>query len=111
MTKQSIKTEQDLRLKVVATFLREKRMSAGLTQWDVARRLNYSTAQFVSNWERGVSLPPMEALPNLASLYGTPGREFVEVIAEYQARQAKLELQRLVDAFKRHSREAKSKRA
>src|SRR5438132_1707241 len=74
----------ELRLRIVSKFLKEKRVMAGLTQWDVASALKYTTAQFVSNWERGVSLPPLETLPKLAELFGVPGREFIAVMSRYQ---------------------------
>ncbi|MBX3033569.1 MAG: helix-turn-helix transcriptional regulator [Bdellovibrionaceae bacterium] len=34
------------------------RIKSGLTQAQVARKLGYTSAQFVSNWERGVARPP-----------------------------------------------------
>lgn len=45
------------------------RLKAELSQREVSEKLGYSTPQFVSNWERGVSFPPLEALSELARLY------------------------------------------
>ena len=45
------------------------RLDVGLSQAMVSDKLGYSTPQFVSNWERGVSFPPLEVLPELARLY------------------------------------------
>lgn len=45
------------------------RLKAELSQREVSEKLGYSTPQFVSNWERGISFPPLEALPELARLY------------------------------------------
>ena len=95
-------TENDLRRKTVGKFLRERRVKAGLTQWDVAHHLQYSTAQFISNWERGVSLPPLDSLPRLATLFRVPGREVIEVMHTYQEQMLKLNRKHLVDLFKHH---------
>jgi transcriptional regulator with XRE-family HTH domain len=99
-------SEHDLRRRVVGKFLREKRLRASLTQWDVANHLQYSTAQFISNWERGVSLPPLEALPKLAGLFGIPGREIIEVMHNYQEQMLKLSKKQLVDIFRQYGRQA-----
>ena len=56
-------------VKDLSKFLRQSRENAGLTQMDVASRLNYSSAQFISNWERGLSSPPMKTLNVLAQMY------------------------------------------
>ncbi len=95
-------TENDLRRKTVGKFLRERRIKAGLTQWDVAHHLQYSTAQFISNWERGVSLPPLDSLPRLATLFRVPGREVIEVMHTFQEQMLKLNRKHLVDLFKHH---------
>ncbi|MCB0378100.1 MAG: helix-turn-helix transcriptional regulator [Bdellovibrionales bacterium] len=50
-------------------FLREQREAAGLSQKEVATKLGYSSAQFISNWERGISAPPVKILRKLAKLY------------------------------------------
>jgi transcriptional regulator with XRE-family HTH domain len=56
-------------VKQFADFLKISREKVGLTQADVARSLGYSTAQFVSNWERGLSYPPLKSLRTLAKIY------------------------------------------
>ena len=93
--------EHDLRRRVVGKFLRDKRVKAGLTQWDVAHHLKYSTAQFVSNWERGVSLPPLEALPKLAVLFHATGKEVIGVMHDYQEQMLKVNKKQLSDAFRK----------
>lgn len=55
--------------KQLAELLKQKRIKAGLSQRDVSNALGYSTPQFISNWERGVSTPPMDTIPKLAELY------------------------------------------
>lgn len=50
-------------------YLKEARENAGLRQTEVSLIFGYKTSQFVSNWERGQSLPPIDVLKKLARLY------------------------------------------
>ena len=65
--------------KILASFLKEKRVNSGLSQRDVADQLGYTTAQFISNWERGISNPPINALKKLGELYKVSMEELYEV--------------------------------
>jgi transcriptional regulator with XRE-family HTH domain len=47
-------------MKTLASFLKERRIAAGLSQIDVSRKLGYTSAQFVSNWERGIAKPRLK---------------------------------------------------
>ena len=85
-------TESTLRHKLVGTYLKSAREKAGLTQHSVAHTLKYSTAQFVSNWERGVSLPPLNILPRLADILGISAKQCQEMFHRYQ--QASLQSQK-----------------
>ena len=64
---------------MLSDFLKTKRISAGLSQKDVADRLGYSTPQFISNWERGVSQPPITILKKLGEIYKVSADEVFEV--------------------------------
>lgn len=64
---------------VLAEFLKQKRISVGLSQRDVADKLGYSTPQFISNWERGVSQPPINSLKKLGDLYKISAEDLFEV--------------------------------
>lgn len=74
--------------------LRRLRLSAGKTQWAVARKLGYQTAQFISNWERGVSVPPTSAIRPLAEVLGVKPRELVDMI--YVAIEAQVRIEKAV---------------
>lgn len=50
-------------------YFKNSRERTGLTQSQVAKALGYGTPQFVSNWERGLSYPPVKAIPVLSKLY------------------------------------------
>ena len=43
-------------------YLKEKRVAADLTQKEVAEKIGYSSAQYISNFERGIALPPLSKL-------------------------------------------------
>lgn len=64
-------------------FLRQKRLEKGLSQVSVAKKLGYSS-QFIANWERGVSSPPMQALKKIVDIYGINQRDFLEKIETIQ---------------------------
>lgn len=55
----------------LGNLLRNARMSAELSQNDVAKKLKFEQ-QFVSSWERGISSPPFRRIEKLASLYKIP---------------------------------------
>ena len=46
----------------IAVYLKERRVEAGLTQKAVAEHFGYTTGQFVSNWERGLVMPPLSTV-------------------------------------------------
>jgi transcriptional regulator with XRE-family HTH domain len=59
--------------------LKARRLAAGLTQKEVAYEMGYSTAQFISNWERGVAHPPMKSLKKVAQVYRISREELFEL--------------------------------
>lgn len=73
-----MQTSEQIRKSIVGKFVKKKRESANKTQWDVAHALDYTTAQFVSNWERGVSLPPVDQVPKIARFFGCKPAEIYD---------------------------------
>jgi transcriptional regulator with XRE-family HTH domain len=49
-------------------FLRDARDARGLSQAALASKLGYESAQYVSDWERGISSPPMKKLAKISDL-------------------------------------------
>ncbi len=78
----------------LAKFLKDSRIQAGLTQGKVADVLEYSTPQFISNWERGISHPPIDILKKLARLYNISDEELYSVIEEVTIEEIKKDLRR-----------------
>lgn len=72
----------------LGTLLKEYRLKAQLTQHDLAQKFGYSTSQFISNWERGVSQPPMETLVQLSALLKIPKNTIKELLIEEAIQQA-----------------------
>lgn len=66
----------------LAGFLKEKRVAAGLTQSEVARKLGYSSPQFVSNWERGLANPPVFVLRDLTKMYKVSADSMFDLLVE-----------------------------
>ena len=95
------KEEQELRQKLVGRFLKEAREESELTQHDVAKKLAYSSPQFVSNWERGVSLPPLDMLPRLATMFSVQPKKVIRVMNEYQDELLTLQKRNLSFIFKK----------
>jgi len=66
----------------LAGFLKEKRVAAGLTQSEVARKLGYSSPQFVSNWERGLANPPVFVLRDLTKMYKVSADSMFDLLVD-----------------------------
>lgn len=64
----------------ISNFLKTSREKAGLTQAEVAQKLGYMTAQFISNAERNVSRLPAKSIRKLAKLYKFELQEYVSMI-------------------------------
>ena len=79
-------------LNKLAKFLKEKRSQAGLSQKDVATKLGYSTSQFISNWERGISQPPIHTLRKLAQMYAVAADQMFQVLLNATIDQVQSEL-------------------
>ncbi|MGZ3768421.1 MAG: helix-turn-helix domain-containing protein [Bdellovibrio sp.] len=75
-------------------LLQTYREKSGLSQVEVAEKLGYTTSQFVSNWERGLSAPPFNALRKLAVLYKIDADELFDISLENKIEQVKADLRR-----------------
>jgi transcriptional regulator with XRE-family HTH domain len=63
-------------------FLAHWRKIRGLSQKEVADLLGYKTGQFVSNWERNKSQPPIPVLKDLAKILEIPEETLFNVVLE-----------------------------
>lgn len=62
--------------------LKSLRVAVGLTQTEVAKKLKYTTPQFVSNWERGLSMIPYSAIKTVAKLYKVTDIKLFNIVWE-----------------------------
>ncbi len=74
-----------------AKYLKQKRENAGLSQKQVSEKLGYTTPQFISNWERGISTPPMKTVKKLASMYSIPVDEIFNLLLQETLQQVTLD--------------------
>ena len=65
MTAKTKKLKKQIKL---GEFIKQMRLDRGYSQAELAVNLGYMSPQFISDWERGISSPPVKKLPELASL-------------------------------------------
>lgn len=53
-----------------ALHLKKSRKKAGIPQVFVSNKLGFTSPQFISNFERGISAPPARSWPIIAKIYG-----------------------------------------
>lgn len=70
--------------KKLGEYLKEKRINANFSQMDLASSLGYSTAQFVSNWERGIAAPPADKFYDIIKLLKMDKEEFVDFLLDLE---------------------------
>lgn len=61
-------------------YLKEKRVSAGFTQAELASKLGDVHTQFVSNWERGMCAPPNHCFQMLITVLDLNRDKLVKVM-------------------------------
>jgi transcriptional regulator with XRE-family HTH domain len=69
---------------MISEIIRNKRENLGLTQADLGKKLKYH-GQFISDWERGVSTPPVKALKKLIKVLGADKDAIISaLLADYR---------------------------
>ncbi len=66
----------------LGSFIKEQRLNNNFSQAELAYNLGYSSPQFISDWERGVSSPPMKKLPELANELNVKTEVLFELLVE-----------------------------
>lgn len=70
--------------KKLGNYLKDVRERADLTQADVSNKLGYTSPQFISNIERGISVVPLKTLARMVSLYKVNPEAVTKIILESQ---------------------------
>lgn len=52
----------------IKELIKTKRKKEKMSQIDLANKLGYDSGQFISNWERGESMPPFNKVRKLCKL-------------------------------------------
>lgn len=60
--------------------LKTAREAKGLTQRELAERLGYSSAQFISNWERDVGRIPLKIAPRILRILDIQPETYVRLL-------------------------------
>lgn len=66
----------------LGNYLQEMRLRANMTQRAVSIALGYSSPQFISNFENGISSPPLNKLRALINLYGMSDSKVLALMLE-----------------------------
>lgn len=81
--------------KQLPEILKKGRTDSGLTQTDVSRILGLSSAQSISDWERGyASSIPIQSLKKLVTVYRLNEKEVFDALFEYEMEKLKEKLDR-----------------
>ena len=78
--------------------LKTMRVEAGVSQSQLSKRLGYKSAQFVSNWERGLSYPPPRDVRKIADKIGAEYTVFSQLYIDSKIKAAE---DRLIKRLKR----------
>jgi transcriptional regulator with XRE-family HTH domain len=68
----------------LGAYLAESRTKSNMTQAEVADKLGYSSAQFISNIERGVSVAPLKVIGAMIRLYKCDPNDVVRIMMASQ---------------------------
>jgi transcriptional regulator with XRE-family HTH domain len=63
-------------------LIKQKRIEKGFSQAKLAKALGYSSGQFVSNWERGESYPPMDRLAKMSLMFDMDKNIFLKIFLQ-----------------------------
>jgi transcriptional regulator with XRE-family HTH domain len=84
----------------LAEYLKKSRENTGLSQTFVSSKLGYSSPQFVSNWERGLSHPPLKSLKKIAKLYKLRDKELFDIFVDSYLVDVESDLRKKIQKFK-----------
>ena len=77
-------TEKQLSSKL-GQILRDGRVKSDMTQRELAKKLGYTSPQYVSNWERGRVTPPLYTLSKVAQLTHVPKDKIKKLLLDFNS--------------------------
>lgn len=66
----------------LGALVREYRLKADMTQFDLAQKLGYDSVQFVSLFERGLSKIPPKVIGKLVIILGIPQKKITKSLVD-----------------------------
>jgi len=66
----------------LGAYIKRNRLNANIGQHALAMHLGYQTPQFISNWERGISVPPEASIIPLAKALGVEANDLAKHVCE-----------------------------
>lgn len=75
-------------------LLKEYRVKAGMTQTDLALKLNYEIPQFISLMENGHSKIPLNVLGELIQILKIPEKKAIDILVETYKKEALSQIQK-----------------
>lgn len=75
----------------IGKVIRSNRKARGISQVELGKHLGYSS-QFIANWERGVSNPPLEQIRPICLYINLPITEAKEALAADYSEKLKREV-------------------
>lgn len=72
--------------KILGGFMKAARVRQGLSLMDVAAHMNWTSSQFVWNFENESSTVPIKSIKRLAALYKMKDIEMRQMIADHHIR-------------------------
>ncbi len=84
-----MKKKQMQKHSILGTLIKDYRTKSGLTQLELAQKLNYSIPQFVSLMENGHSKIPLNVLGQLISILNIPEKKALDLLVEIYKNEAK----------------------
>lgn len=75
-----LQSEGTMSFRNLSAYLKRKRLTSGLTQAQLGKKLKKTHSQFVSNWERGLCAPPGHCMEQLIEVLNLDRTELVEAM-------------------------------
>lgn len=73
----------------LGALIKEYRLKAGMTQLELANKLNYSIPQFISLMENGHSKIPLNVLGKIIPILNIPEKKALDLLVEIYKAEAK----------------------
>lgn len=65
---------------MISQLLKTHRKQKRIQQKELAKELGYSCAQFISNWERDISEPPLDKCKQVCELLGISEKKYKQIL-------------------------------